>query len=265
LQQTTAMAPRTVGRRSVTLPLRESAEGSPVRPSPSGPSRTQHTDPSVNIPAKSLLLIGIDYGTTFTSIAYIYIKNGTSVNSGSLGVRLSSIECITSWPGATETGFVPTITLYESKEPEPSGPKWWGYKVAKALDRGEAPPSAYEIRLAKLLLHEAKETEEETSPLKKIASDTGKEEIDFIGDFLRRLHEFLFGGRGYFKTHHSSWLEDVEIEFVLGMPAAWSEPEQQKMIEVAIGAGIDNPSRGSEPEAMAAIYFAQHETSLKVI
>jgi len=85
-------------------------------------SHTQHTDPSVNIPAKSLLLIGIDYGTTFTSIAYIYIKNGTSVNSGSLGVRLSSIECITSWPGATETGFVPTITLYESKEPGPSDP-----------------------------------------------------------------------------------------------------------------------------------------------
>jgi hypothetical protein len=249
----------------MTLPLRESIEGSPIRPSASGPSRPQHTDSNVNNPAKSLLLIGIDYGTTFTSIAYIYIKNGISVNSGSLGVRLSSIECITSWPGATETGFVPTTTLYASKEPDASDPKWWGYKVAKALDRREAPPTAYEIRLAKLLLHEAKETEEEASRLKKIASDAGKEETEFIEDFLRRLHEFLLGNRGYFKTHHSSWLEDVEIEFILGMPAAWSEPEQQKMIQAAIAAGIENPSRGSEPEAMAAIYFAQHETSLKVV
>lgn len=114
------------------------------------------------------------------------------------------------------------------------------------------------------MLHEAKEREQETTRLKETALRTGKAEIEYIGDFLRRLHQFLLGEDGYFREHHSAWLVDAEIEFILGVPAAWSEPEQQEMVQAAVEAGIENPSHGSEPEAMAAIFFAQHETSLKV-
>ena len=258
------MGPKTSdGRRSMTLPVRESAEGSPFsadRPS-AGPSQVGHPKGR----PRNLLLIGLDYGTTFTSVAYTYIKDGLASNGGSLEVRLALIEYITSWPAATETPFVPTTTLYDANDPEPAQPKWWGYKVAKALDRKSVAANSHEVNLAKLLLHEARETEDVTFRLKMLADDMGKADIDFIGDFLSCLHEFLLGNDGYFRRHHSSWLDDVEIEFILGVPAAWSEPEQQAMIRAAMEAGFENPSRGSEPEAMAAIFLSQHETSLKVI
>jgi molecular chaperone DnaK (HSP70) len=168
------------------------------------------------------------------------------------------------WQGTSETGYTPTTLLYFPADGG-SGPRYWGYKVAKSQNRKDIPEDAYEIRLAKLLLHEARETRQETLRLKEIAQSHGKEDIDFIRDFLHQLHNFLLGEYGYFQQHHSPWLVNTDIEFIIGVPAAWSEPEQQTMIQAAIEAGFENPSRGSEPEAMAAIYFAQHETSLEVI
>lgn len=180
-----------------------------------------------------------------------------------MDVRLSSIDHIISWPGVTETAFVLTTTLYSSIENHPGDPKWWGYKVGRALERKETSQSAYEIRLAKLLLHEAKKTKEETLRLKDLAHRAEKRGTELISDFLSHLQKFLFGENGYFREHHSSWLTNVKVEYIMGVPAAWSEPEQAAMIEAAIEAGINNPSRGSEPEAMAGIFFALHETSLK--
>lgn len=253
-------------RRSMTLALHDSDE--PTRPaSPaSGRLRFVNGRETRNGNSKNLLVIGIDYGTTFSAVAHEYVKNGNDLNSGSLGIRLESIKYIVSWPGATESPVVPTTTLYSSQIHDPIDPKWWGYKVAKALKRKDTPPTAYEIRLAKLLLHEAKETEEEALRLKDIARKAGKAEIEFVSDFLSCLQKFLFGENGsggYFRERFSEYLEDVEVEYILGVPAAWSEPEQQAMVKAAIQAGMKNPSRGSEPEAMAGIFFAEHEASLK--
>jgi hypothetical protein len=213
---------------------------------------------------KSRLIVGIDYGTTYTSVAYKYIKSGHYATSGTLSVELSAIEAVSSWPGITDTQCVPTVTLYASAGEGSTEPGWWGYKVARALERQEAGPSSHEVHLAKLLLHEARETHKETQQLRQLAERAGKDEIDFIRDFLRCIYQYLFGENGYFQECHSSWLADAEIEFVIGVPPAWSEAEQQVLIQTAIEAGITNPSRGSEPEAMAAMFFAQHELSLKV-
>lgn len=246
------------------LPLRESLEQRSVATHSLLAADEQNAPLNNQEKSKSRLIIGIDYGTTYTSVAYKYVKGGEDATSGSLRVQLSAIEAVSSWPGITDTQCVPTQTLYASANQGPMEPKWWGYKVGRALQRQEAPPSSHEVRLAKLLLHEARETEEETSQLRELAQRAGKDETDLIRDFLRLIHEYLLGNNGYFQEHHSSWLVDAEIEFIIGVPPAWSEAEQQVMMQTATEAGITNPSRGSEPEAMAAIFFAQHEPSLEV-
>ncbi len=261
------MAPRSsLAQSPMTLPLRDSAErllnsGGPPKPltrsNRKGKSKTK----------RGRLLVGIDYGTAHTSVAYSYIPAGQDVSPGSLGERLERVNLITKWPGGPGTAFVPTVTMYDSahrKSRAPNLPKWWGYKVQRALDREEAPDTAHAVHLAKLILHEARETETEANQLKSLAEEVGRKQIDLIMDFLQQLYNYLLGDGGYFKEHHASWLTDCDIEFIFGVPAAWSDPEQQAMVEAAKCLGFTTASRGSEPEAMAASYFAQHETSIEV-
>jgi hypothetical protein len=261
------MAPRSsLASSSVTLPLRDSAER---LSSSAGPS-TFHTGADRRgkaKPTRGRLLVGIDYGTAHTSVAYSHIPAGQDASPGSLGARLERVNLITKWPGGQGTAFVPTVTMYDSaprRSRAPNLPKWWGYKVQRALDRDEAPCTAHAVHLAKLILHEARETEEEANRLKELADKVGREQIDLIMDFLQQLFDYLLGDDGYFKEHHASWLAGSDIEFIFGVPAAWSEPEQQAMVEAAKKLGYTTSSRGSEPEAMAASYFAQHETSIEV-
>jgi molecular chaperone DnaK (HSP70) len=252
-----------VARSSVTLPLRDSAERVSYGFGPSS-SHAENNWKGKGRSSKPRLIVGIDYGTTYTSVAYRYISEGQESSSGSLGAQLRDVQDVQEWPAATETPFVPTVSMYDSAEERPLIPKWWGYKVARALKREEVPNTAYAVHLAKLILHEARETQRETIRLKELSRNLGKEQIDLIEDFLRQIHNYLLGDAGYFQEHHASYLNDVDIEFVFGVPAAWSEPEQQAMIEAATEVGFTNPSRGSEPEAMATVFFAQHETSLEV-
>jgi hypothetical protein len=64
-------------------------------------------------------------------------------------------------------------------------------------------------------------------------------------------------------TIRPGWLMQRLNLFLVCLQHGLSQ-NSKKMVEAAVEAGIENPSRGSEPEAMAAIFFAQHETSLKV-
>jgi molecular chaperone DnaK (HSP70) len=213
------------------------------------------------------LIIGIDYGTAHTSVAYLHIPRGQDSNHLSLGARLDKVLSVTKWPSGIGAAFVPTVTMYDCaglRDNVPNLPKWWGYRVQRAIDREGAPDTAHVAHLAKLVLHEAQETAEESRRLKALAQRVGREEIDLIMDFLQQLYDYLLGEDGYFAEHHASWLDDSDIEFVFGVPAAWSIPEQQAMVETAKKVGFDNPSRGSEPEAVGVSYFAQHETSLNV-
>jgi hypothetical protein len=69
--------------------------------------------------------------------------------------------------------------------------------------------------LAKLILHEARETEKETDRLRHLAEEEWRKEIDLIVDFLQQLYNYILRDDGYFKEHHASWLVDSDIDFVL--------------------------------------------------
>jgi hypothetical protein len=216
---------------------------------------------------KSRLIIGIDYGTAHTSVAYTHIPGGEDPSYLSLGAQLNNILLVTKWPNGLGAAFVPTVTMYDYtrlRDNVPNLPTWWGYRVQRVIDREGAPSTAHAVHLAKLVLHEAQETVEETRRLKALAQRVGKEGIDLIMDFLQQLYNYLLGEDGYFRGHHAPWLDDSDVEFVFGVPAAWSVSEQQAMVEAAKKVGFTCLSRGSEPEAMAASYLAQHETSLEV-
>src|SRR5208282_4982496 len=123
-----------VARSSVTLPLRDSAERVSYLSGPSV-SHADNDEKGKGKASKNRLIIGIDYGTTYTSVAYRYIPDGRESSSGSLGAQLRDVQDVQEWPAATETPFVPTVSMYDSAEEMPLMPKWWGYRVARALKR----------------------------------------------------------------------------------------------------------------------------------
>ena len=59
-------------------------------------------------------------------------------------------------------------------------------------------------------------------------------------------------------------LDDPNVRqiWILGVPAIWSESQQQELLNCATKAGLEHVWRGSEPDAMAQTFF-QHRGNLK--
>lgn len=197
------------------------------------------------------LIIAIDYGTTFLTVAYLFISGQKPELSPSFANILEKIRVIKDdWSGCdSESATVPTETLYSSS----SGRAWFGHEVDEAFERGEAPGDAKHVRLAKLLLHNAKETEVETKRLRAWAEDKGKDPFDFIEEFLGYIYRSIMK---FFKEHHQDWLSRTDIRYVIGCPPAWSMSEHQKMADITTKAQMPPLFMGSEAEAQLAVYLA---------
>lgn len=173
------------------------------------------------------LIVSIDYGTTFTSVAYKFLSEGKPERYSSLKARLDGVSLVEKWPGSSdEVSTVPSRLVYASADPRISRTVWVGHRIEEAEDQGEIPLEAKEIELAKLLLHDAKETKEKVRTLKAIADSMGKDPYEFIKLYLFSLRHHLFIGKdeepGYFMKVHSSWLRNTDIEFIFGVPPAWT-------------------------------------------
>lgn len=206
------------------------------------------------------LIIGLDYGTSYSSVSYLYIDGNRPEPSLSLADLSKRIQVITSnWPGSdSESPIVPTETLYADLGSSTDRRMWFGHEVNEAFERREASEHAKHVRLAKLLLHDAKETELEMKRMREWAQEKGKDEFDFVKEFLVFIRESIVK---FFKEHHSSWLNRTEVKYVIGCPPAWSMSEHRKMAQVATEAKMPPLFMGSEAEAQLAVYLADCDKS----
>ncbi|KAF4982165.1 hypothetical protein FZEAL_2142 [Fusarium zealandicum] len=185
------------------------------------------------------LVIGIDFGTTYSGVAW---ATKTDFES-------EQINLITTWPGSgREEGKAPTELYYEDDK------IMWGYEVESDVDP---------IKWFKLLLLK----EEDLSPelrssefllrARKMMRENGKTAIDLISDYLRLLWahtlEIITKDRG------ETVLEALQLHVVITVPAIWKGYARQDMEQAARRAGIlDRRPAGPtlltfapEPEAAA--------------
>lgn len=208
---------------------------------------------------KGRLVVGIDYGTTFSSVAYACIPaEGTPL----AGSHRLSIQPIMIWPARTGTAELPTKTIYyndENNDPKVE----WGFGAGALEPEAQGLTACHPISLAKLLLHSSHETGEETESIRRYAAEIPRSGNELVEDFLARLYDYLFREDAAAPGH--LWESEPElmkrfkkndIEFVIGVPAAWTEQEQIEMVAAAARAGFQNASRVSEPEAVATEFFA---------
>ncbi|KAK7697956.1 hypothetical protein SLS64_013043 [Diaporthe eres] len=208
--------------------------------------------------ADDRLVISLDFGTTFSGVAYAFNTPG----------KKADIVAIHEWPGKSFLYFisrypslprleghrqpkVPTLILYD--EDDPSKFKWGGqvnwrdpavHGVKLLLDPDQEKP-AY-------LPNSAFENDRNALP---------KDPVDVAADFIGAIYKHALS------VVESSSIRDYfhmcEKEFVLSVPAVWSDKAKDLTLKAAKKAGIHPVTLIKEPEAAALYTLTTHDHSIK--
>ncbi|KAI0656294.1 actin-like ATPase domain-containing protein [Cubamyces menziesii] len=192
------------------------------------------------------LSVSIDFGTTFSGVAY-----------GSSRIAAGKVQQILNWPGSFETfRKIPTCLLYDQN----------GQILAWGIEAKNAGPipGAIKCEWFKLFLEPKALRDEADVDPRLPALPPGKRAIDLIVDFLTCLWDYAKQQI----TREIGAVADLDTADVwLTVPAAWDATGCQMMRDAAITAGLvrsampgDNEWRErlhiiSEPEA-AAVHCA---------
>ncbi|CAN8104679.1 unnamed protein product [Discula destructiva] len=189
--------------------------------------------PSRGKGADDHIVIAVDFGTTFSGVAWAFNSPG----------KKPEVVSIMDWPGLE--GFrqpsVPTLILYD--ETDPSKFKWGGQ-----VDWRD--PAIHGVKLL-LDPNQAKPTYLPSSSFKKDRKALPKDPIDVAADFIGAIYRHALSKiesasvRDYFNL--------CEKEFILSVPAMWSDKAKDLTLKAAKKAGVHPVTLIKEPEA-AALY-----------
>ncbi|KAJ4137767.1 hypothetical protein NW768_003357 [Fusarium equiseti] len=211
---------------------------------------------TANQPIGDSIIVGIDFGTTYSGIAWAYSREP------------DEIELVTSWEAelnhCSDVEKAPTQLLYSSERDTS-----WGYSVPAdqdalkwfklfLLDEEDIPPemsNSSQIRHARRLLKGLK-----------------KDPADVIGCFLRKIWNHTIDSVR--RSIGAELLKKSRFYVVITLPAIWPPYAQQRMKQAARSSGIldvrpcgDTTLRFiSEPEAaaLATIKDLSKRSTIKV-
>ncbi|RPB20863.1 actin-like ATPase domain-containing protein [Terfezia boudieri ATCC MYA-4762] len=218
-----------------------------------GPAGNNATSAPGKKPQQNTLIIGIDFGTTFSGVAWHNLASNKTHHNRD-------------WPDQNQSSDkVPSVLRYSSK-----GIKW-GYVPAT--------PASKRLEWFKLLLNEGDYTtptellqrlkrkglkgypESKSTNLAQLrttikAIPAGKKPADLAADYLRSLYKFVQFRIGESFPVLKEQLGDegaVEIKCCLTVPAIWDDKAKEITKKAAIDAGLSEKQifMISEPEAAA--------------
>ncbi|KAI8639935.1 hypothetical protein BD408DRAFT_420579 [Parasitella parasitica] len=179
------------------------------------------------------IVIGIDFGTTFSGASYAYISD-------------KDVQDISKWPGQPDYSYpkCPTLCLYNRDDKRLMQ---WGRSARASRYKTE---NIVMLQQFKLYLDDELESSVKQLPL-------GLTVTDVISDYLEKFFAHVKADMAK-KGFHQNF--EKQARFCLTVPAMWSDKSKQIMRDAAIQSGIINASDHrdrlmliSEPEA-AAIY-----------
>jgi molecular chaperone DnaK (HSP70) len=223
-------------------------------PMPHTPSRRKSSSNFQPLAGTSQLVVGIDFGTTFTGVAYAH-TNTKEMTFTSDRSTIDNIVVVKTWPSQSShfAEKTPSVLSYSTDPPA------WGGNVKNNdslrvahfklglqdnVASHYAPPSGFRASIV--------ETGYLTDPNWKHLGLPGKTPVDFAADYLTRvvLHlttEVLPSRYG------DTFLQRQQISYVITVPAIWSDKAKELTRRAAIRAGIaeDKLTLITEPEAAA--------------
>ncbi|KAF9883176.1 hypothetical protein FE257_003896 [Aspergillus nanangensis] len=197
--------------------------------------------------SKAQLIVGIDFGTTFSGVAFAFATNNEARE-----------DIITEWPGAgTHTKQkIPTVLYYDQYQKVVG----WGPDIADALaPTGYPKQGVQKVEWFKLQLMLSGNTY--IDPINLPPLPPGKSEIDVAADYLFKLRQAMRAQLQ--KTLGEVFTrEERNIRYYLTVPAIWNDAGKAATRAAALQAGFlrdENDNRLtliSEPEA-AALFCAK--------
>jgi hypothetical protein len=226
----------------------------PVRPDAShAPIVTNNAD----------LVVGIDFGTTFTGVAYAHMARiGPASSTAEMRKAADKVSVIRTWPNKTNyyAEKTPTILAYNKRPP------LWGGNVKPT----DVPQVAhFKLGLQEDIIthyqdHSVSAVVEDNSILGGYLSDHNwrhpelpeMRAVDYAGDYLTRIIQHVTQ-EVLPSQYGERFLQNQKISYVLTVPAIWSDKAKQQTRQAAFASGIeqDDLTLITEPEA-AALYCA---------
>ncbi|KAF2835264.1 actin-like ATPase domain-containing protein [Patellaria atrata CBS 101060] len=167
----------------------------------------------------TFLLIGIDFGTTYSGVAWAW--------SG----RPEEINVITNWKTAlnfnADNAKAPTEICYSGSE------IFWGYDIA---------PEDEPLRWFKLLLVDEADLQPEVRNApqilraRQLLQKLGKNVVDVVADYLRLLWQHAI--ESIERERGKTSVNGLPFKVVVTLPAIWKPNSQNRMHEAARKAGI---------------------------
>ncbi|KAI9321736.1 hypothetical protein BX666DRAFT_2017543 [Dichotomocladium elegans] len=177
------------------------------------------------------VVIGIDFGTTYSGCSYAFIQNDEVVD-------------IVRWP--KQNNNTPTLNFYHGNSNQMTQ---WGNAARLEMQR---PTARNSVLLKQYKLYLDENIAKDLPPL-----PNGLTIVDAIADYLGAFHEHVVNElrKGFAKNYGQH-----QFRYCLTVPAMWSDKAKSTMREAAIRAGLINETDHrdrltliSEPEA-AALY-----------
>lgn len=211
------------------------------------------------------LVIGIDFGTTFTGVAYAHSLSGNvkdiTKTQAELDAIVDKVVLIKSWPmaGNQNAEKIPTILAYEG-----GNVSAWGGRVRQT--------NKTKVEYFKLGLQEgagehyrAREANVNSTSLLGGFLDNhnwrhpdlpNKKAVDYVQDYLREIRKHVLQ-TVLPRQLPPEFLKNERISYALTVPAIWSDKAKDLTRQAAEQAGIPRDMLAiiSEPEA-AALYCA---------
>jgi molecular chaperone DnaK (HSP70) len=196
-------------------------------------------------PPVDKLIVGVDFGTTYSGVAAAYSANPEDV------------DIIKTWPGGNgiTSDKVPTEIAYDMKEP--ASEELNGTKTPRQIRWGfQFKPEEPRLRCVKLFLDRNQKLPHFVSPLETAAQLRKCERtvMDAVSDYLTKIYEHTM--ETLTRRYGESFMSTTDVDFVLTVPAVWSDAAKNATLQAAERAGMGNRHELkliSEPEA-AAVY-----------
>ncbi|KAK3954661.1 hypothetical protein QBC32DRAFT_76636 [Pseudoneurospora amorphoporcata] len=203
-----------------------------------GPVRQRTKEPA---PISDRLIVGVDFGTTFSGVAAVY--TGTP----------DDVEIIKTWPGGNgiTSDKVPTELSYAevpANAPPGTAPVVkWGFQFR---------PEESRIRCVKLFLDRSQKLPFYVNPKETATQlkNNKKTVVDAVSDYLTQIYKHTMNTLT--RRYGESFMASTKVDFVLTCPAVWSDAAKNATLQAAERAGMGAQSQIqmiSEPEA-AAVY-----------
>ncbi|KAJ4410459.1 hypothetical protein N0V91_001945 [Didymella pomorum] len=195
------------------------------------------------------LIVGVDFGTTYSGVAAVY------------SATPDDIEIIKTWPGGNgiTSDKVPTEIGYAEAQPsngstssletstKPAAKVKWGFQFK---------PEETRLRCIKLFLDRNQKLPHFVSPLETAAQlrKYDKTVNEAVTDYLSQIYKHTM--ETLTKRYGETFMSLTKVQFVLTVPAVWSDSAKDATLKAAEKAGMGNRHDLkiiSEPEA-AAVY-----------